>query len=226
MNTNKKIIIGSLMGCIFGATVGYSASVVSLPHTFKSGTPIKASEVNENFMALAQSIENLKNANVLNKSSSFVEENYTTIDSVTNSTITQEGINYLIRQLEFQDPITGNKYIMKYPAAKDRRIALYTANCSSYRGSELIVKQINISGIKLYLSINTVLSHSSSTILSPNSITGVISGNLRLQIGNMCGVLELDNKTLLSIDDLNKNEMDKFISHATSLSQYVYVKSL
>ena len=56
---NKKIVIGTLMGCLFGATVGYSASVINVPHTFTAGTSIKASEVNANFVALSQRISDI-----------------------------------------------------------------------------------------------------------------------------------------------------------------------
>jgi gas vesicle protein len=70
---NKKIIMGTLIGCFFGATVGYSAAVINVPHTFTAGTSIKASEVNANFAALAQDIASVKNSVSLYKSSDFSE---------------------------------------------------------------------------------------------------------------------------------------------------------
>lgn len=223
MNTNKKIIIGSLMGCIFGATVGYSASIVSLPHTFTAGTPIKASEVNENFTALANSIESLKTNNgYTTKSSSFVEENLTAIEPVVGTTVNTNNNSYLIKQLDFESPITGKKYSLKYPSNKksSSTISLYATNCLASRTNQLIVKQINVDGAKIYLSL------ANSLITLSDSITGGTRTNIYIQIGDICGDIWVENSDILSVDKYSKVETDKFIARATELSKYIYVKSL
>ena len=103
---NKKIIIGTLIGCLFGATVGYSASVVNLPHTFTAGTSIKASEVNANFAALSQEISNLKSTTNFSKSTNFSESVLTPITAAVGSTVTVGGKSFEIKQkIAIEDPI-------------------------------------------------------------------------------------------------------------------------
>jgi hypothetical protein len=130
---NKKIIIGTLMGCLFGATVGYSASVVSLPHTFTAGTSIKASEVNANFSALAQEIANTKDSIGLNKSSDFTETAITPTSAAVGSTVTVGSKSYIIKQsVGLEDPITGKKYTLNYPKLSSDTLSgfAYYVSCS------------------------------------------------------------------------------------------------
>ena len=132
MNTNKKIIIGTLMGCIFGATVGYSASVVSLPHTFTAGTPIKASEVNANFAALSQEISNLKSTANFSKSTIFSESVLTPITAAVGSTVTVGGKSFEIKQkVAIEDPITGKKYTLNYPIGTEGNVSIRVLSCDA-----------------------------------------------------------------------------------------------
>ncbi|WP_191300783.1 hypothetical protein [Deinococcus indicus] len=61
--THRKIHLKSaLLGVGLTAGVGFAATQVSslVPHVFSAGTPIKASEINANFAALAQGVQDAK----------------------------------------------------------------------------------------------------------------------------------------------------------------------
>ena len=164
---NKKIIIGTLIGCLFGATVGYSASVVNLPHTFTAGTSIKASEVNANFSALAQEIANTKDSIGLNKSSDFTETAITPTNAAVGSTVTVGSKSYIIKQVSnIEDPITGKKYTLNYPVqigALDG-MGVMATNCRGLIDTELAVKVGNGSGFTsyVYYKMLTVSTYSAS----------------------------------------------------------------
>lgn len=142
MNINKKVIIGSLIGCIFGATVGYSTSVVSLPHTFTAGTPIKASEVNANFSSLAQEILNIKNTVNLNKSSDFSEAVVSPLNATVGSTVMVGSKSFIIKQkMGLEDLITGKKYTLNYPEPTSGANTGFVAiNCKGFSDGSLIVR--------------------------------------------------------------------------------------
>ncbi|MDE2420859.1 MAG: hypothetical protein KGO49_06730 [Gammaproteobacteria bacterium] len=53
-------MIGTITGCLFGATLGYCTTSGLIPYTFSAGTPIVADQVNTNFQSLATAISNLQ----------------------------------------------------------------------------------------------------------------------------------------------------------------------
>lgn len=140
---NKKIIIGTLMGCLLGATVGYSASVINVPHTFTAGTSIKASEVNANFAALAQEIASIKNTVSLNKSSDFSEIAISPISTTVGSTVIVDSKSFLIsQQSNIEDPITGKKYTINFPVPSgvNDTTSVMPAKCSALMDTQIVVK--------------------------------------------------------------------------------------
>lgn len=144
---NSKIIISTLIGCLLGATVGYSASVVSLPHTFKAGTPIKASEVNANFSALSQEIAQIKNPVNLSKSSDFSEVVITPTSAVVDSTVIVGSTSFTIKEkVGVQDIITGKKYTLHYPVltTTGKNTASFKAsNCGQMAVENLVLRAAN-----------------------------------------------------------------------------------
>ena len=143
---NNKIIIGTLVGCLLGATVGYSASVITLPHTFAAGTPIKASEVNANFSALAQEIAKIKNPVSLNKSSDFSEVAIAPIGAIVGSTVILDSTIFTIKQkMGVEDIITGKKYTLNYPVLTSSTTtpAFKAANCSQMIVENLVLRAAN-----------------------------------------------------------------------------------
>jgi hypothetical protein len=208
---NKKIIIGTLMGCLFGATVGYSASVINLPHTFTAGTAIKASEVNANFSALAQEIASVKNSAPLNASSDFTEMAITPISAVVGSTVVVGSQSFVIKQkVGLEDPITGKKYTLNYPQlASITSVFTATTSCKTLFDTNIAVRLGNGNGFTSYVSY-----HSASTI--PTSDTRIY-----IQIKNICTSVSIEQGA-----DATHATATAMIDRATELQKYISVQEI
>lgn len=183
---NKKVIIGTLMGCLFGATVGYSASVINLPHTFTAGTPIKASEVNANFAALAQEIANV----ALHKSSDFAEIAVTPVSAAIGSTITVGAKSYVMKQrVGLEDIVTGKKYRFNYlgsPSAGvgNTEAVFYTADCKAIVEYNVVVRVVNGNGFTSYVILSSITDYNASSpaisvgvyVQLTNNICAIVGG--------------------------------------------------
>ena len=218
---NRKNIFGVLMGCFLGATVGYSASVVSVPHTFTAGTAIKASEVNANFVALSQRISdiNIKSGVNFNRSSSFSEGNITPVSASIGSIITNGSKSYIIKQISgIEDPITGKVYTVKYPAPKigssEGRISFTLANCQI---GKFIVKGGFINGANAYVSL-------SEAYYNENPSLAEMSSNLYIEVGNLCGSIFIENNAFNEAAKLNNQVASGMADRATDLMKYIVVQ--
>ncbi len=211
---NKKIIVGTLAGCIFGATVGYSASVVSLPHTFTSGTPIKASEVNANFSALAQEISKTNSSLILNKSSNFTEVATSSVNVAVGSVITVGSKNFVIKQKTgIEDPITGKRYNLNYPQESDSEsgLAIFVTTCRQHFGTNIIVRLGLGAGFNNYVAY-----YRRSDIGYESTHT-----NFYIQIDNLCASLMLENSV-----DLTRTTALAMMDRAIDLQKYISVQEL
>lgn len=211
---NKKIIVGSLVGCIFGATVGYSASVVSLPHTFAAGTPIKASEVNANFAALGQEIASVKGMDGLSKSSDFSEKAITPIVSAVGSIITVGSKNYVIKQKAgIEDPITGKKYTLNYPeptTGSENSAVFYISNCRVFFDTNIAVRLGHGNGFTSYVAY-----HSSSN--GARSSTSIL-----IQVNNICTHIRTD----IATETTTYATVSAMIDRTTELQKYISVQEI
>lgn len=219
ISMNKKVIIGTLMGCLFGATVGYSSSVINVPHTFTAGTSIKASEVNANFSALAQEIANTKDSIGLNKSSDFTETAITPTNAAVGSTVTVGSKSYIIKQVSnVEDPITGKKYTLNYPVqigAFDG-MGVIAANCKGLIDTELAVKVGNGSGFTSYVYYQ--MFNGANSGASSSASVGI-----RLQVSsNLCASLGKSD----SVADVSSVAATEMINRATELQKYISVQVL
>lgn len=221
MNTNKKIIIGSLMGCIFGATVGYSASVINLPHTFTAGTVIKASEINANFSALAQEISKVKTASSFNTVTDFSEILITPVNAAVNSTIVVGTESFIMKQkTDITDPITGKKYTLNYPSLSSNTLSdiSYFADggtCKEGRlGRGLAVRAGNSGTFTSYVGVygKYVGNVGTTPFQSTVSFVSVKLGN------NLCAEFGLEQA------DFNNVTVNAMINRALELQKYVSVK--
>lgn len=214
---NKKVIIGTLMGCLFGATVGYSASVVSLPHTFTAGTSIKASEVNANFSALAQEIASVKSSLSLSKSSNFTEMAITPISTAVGSMVTVDSKSFIIKQKSgIEDPITGKKYILNYPVpsapSDNDSTSIMATNCKSLMDNEIVVSLGNGNGFTSYVYYKSYISTSST----PSSAAG-----FTIQVSdNICAYIKPSD----SATDTTRTTAIQMINRATELQKYILVQ--
>ena len=223
MNTNKKIIIGSVMGCILGATVGYSASVVSLPHTFTAGTPIKASEVNANFSALAQEISKIKTATSFNTVTDFSEISLTPVNAAVNSTIVVGTENFTMKQkTDITDPITGKKYTLNYPSLSSNTLSDISyfvdgGTCKEGRlGRGLAVRAGNSGTFTSYVGVYGKYVGSSSGLAPFQFVNSFIS----VKVGNnLCAEFHLEQQ-----NDFNNVTLSAIINRALELQKYVSVK--
>lgn len=215
---NKKIIIGTLMGCFFGATVGYSASVVSLPHTFAAGTPIKASEVNANFSALAQEISSIKGESGINKSSNFSEATITPISAVVGSNVTIGSKDFVIKQKAgIEDPITGKKYTVNYPESIHPTMGglLYITSCKVLAGTKLIVKAGVGSGFTSYVTYDG------------KDSGGISGGSMQVYIQlspNICLLPSSGNE--FTVSSFSNAATSLVIDSAIELQKYISVQEL
>lgn len=209
---NKKIIIGALLGCIFGATVGYSASVVNLPHTFTAGTPIKASEVNANFAALAQEIANV----ALHKSSDFAEIAVTPVSAAIGSTITVGAKSYIMKQrVGLEDIVTGKKYRFNYPSdATSSNAKFYTADCKAIVEYNVVARVVNGNGFTSYV----ILSSVTDFLSSPPSISVEVYVQLT---NNICAITGYES----SFDFSHATE-SALIDRAADLQKYISVQEM
>lgn len=212
MNTNKKIIIGSLMGCIFGATVGYSASVVSLPHTFTAGTPIKASEVNANFSALAHEISTIDSSLLLNRSSNFTDVSINTQSMSVGSTVTIGAKSFVIKQKSnIEDPITGKVYSINYPQLETETGAnTLLTGCRQHFGSSIIISRGSGNGFVSYVS------YYKSEIGGGSTRTAFY-----IQTNNLCTSLTIENGM-----DLTRTTAVGMMNRAIELQKYIFVQEL
>ncbi len=209
---NKKVIIGTLMGCLFGATVGYSASVINLPHTFTAGTPIKASEVNANFAALAQEVASVKNTVGIKTSSDFTEMAITPIIAAVGSTITVGTKSFIIKQKsDLEDPITGKKYTLNYPDLGGTKLSYYVGCDSILRANSLVVRAGNGSGFTSYVGLKSFNFPQPSTI----TFLSVKFSN------NLCADFEVSGD-----QSFNHAEVSAMIDIATELQKYISVKEM
>ncbi len=218
---NKKIVIGTLMGCLFGATVGYSASVINVPHTFTAGTSIKASEVNANFVALSQRISdiNIKSGVNFNRSSSFSEDNITPVSASIGTIVTSGSKSYIIKEIAaIEDPMTGKIYTVKYPVVKvgssEGDIEFTLNNCQD-RG--FIVKAGVVNGVNVYISLLEF-----SRITNGNqsaNLTGEIYSSMYIQVGNLCGKTSIDYTAML-----NNQAVSGMVDRAAELMKYIVVQ--
>lgn len=218
---NKKIIVGTLLGCIFGATVGYSASVVSLPNTFTAGTAIKASEVNANFSALAQEIMSVKSSVGLNqKSSDFAEMTVTPVSTTVGSTITVGSNSYLIKQKTgIEDPITGKSYTLNYPKlirTGTSDIGITTNNCKVMTNG-LVLRSNSGNSFKSYIAL--------SGRLYDNDIGGMyavfVYTNIQVS-DNLCVSLMTDGTEKV----MTHARISPMIDSATELQKYISVQEV
>lgn len=214
---NSKIIISTLIGCLLGATVGYSASVVSLPHTFTAGTPIKASEVNANFSALAQEIASVKGSTNLNKASSFTEVMIEPINAAVGSTVMVGSKSFVIKQeVGLQDPITGKKYTLNYPKlSTDSGIGVsyyIDGYCSDgHLGNGIAIREGKSNIFTSYVGLRGKYV---TEILQPFTITFI---SVKLS-NNLCAEVRLEQT------DFNYDAASTIISRATELQKYISVQ--
>lgn len=214
---NSKIIISTLIGCLLGATVGYSASVVNLPHTFTAGTPIKASEVNANFSALAQEIASVKGTTHLNKSSSFTESTIEPINAAVGSTIMVGSKSFVIKQkVGIQDPITGKKYTLNYPKLSTDSIfgVNYYAHggcADGYLGRGSVIREGKSNLFTSYVGFYGKYLENPSFVGSVTFISVKLSNNLCAEVG-------------LEQADLNFDGISAIINRATELQKYISVQ--
>lgn len=214
---NKKIIVGTLAGCIFGATVGYSASVVSLPHTFTAGTPIKASEVNANFSALSQEISNLKNITNFGKSTEFSESVLTPISATVGSTVTVGGKSFEMKQMTaIEDLVTGKKYTLNYPSNTGDfgQARVMVANCNARFYTELAIKVWYSSSFTSYVSLKG-FPDSNGIPSNPTTYIYVSLSN------NLCASIELERSA-----DSGHTIVNAMIERANEIQRYIAVKQV
>lgn len=211
---NKKIIVGTLLGCLFGATVGYSASVVTLPHTFTAGTAIKASEVNANFSALAQEIASIKDSVSLSKSSDFTVMAIAPVSAVVGSTITIGTKNFTLKQKpNIEDPITGKKYTLNYPAAATD-VVVRAGKCPAFIDSEIAVKMGSGNGFTSYVYY---------TLYNDSGVSSQAGAGIKIQLtDNLCAYTGgLDTSS-----DISRSAAVELISRVTELQRYISVQAL
>ena len=210
---NKKVIIGTLMGCLFGATVGYSASVVNLPHTFTAGTAIKASEVNANFSAIAQEVASIKSTVGIKTSSDFTEMAITPIVAAVGSTITVGTKSFIIKQKsDIEDPITGKKYTLNYPDLGETKLSYYVGCDSILRANSLVVRAGNGSGFTSYVGLKSF-----NYIPKPSTITFL---SVKFS-NNLCADFAVGGD-----QSFNHAEVSAMIDIATELQKYISVKEI
>lgn len=209
---NKKVIIGTLFGCLFGATVGYSASVINLPHTFTAGTTIKASEVNANFSALAQEIASVKNSATLNVSSDFTEMAITPISAAVGSTVVVGSQSFVIKQkVGIEDPITGKKYTLNYPQlASNTSIFTATTSCKTLFDTNIAVRLGNGNGFTSYVSYRI-------------GVTPPLTSNTQIyiQTNNLCTAVNIEQGA-----DATHATASAMIGRATELMKYISVQEI
>ena len=217
---NKKVIVGTLVGCLFGATIGYSASAVNLPHTFTAGTPIKASEVNANFSALSQEIANVKSAALSNKSSNFSEMAITPISAAVGSTITIGSKSFVIKQqIGLGDPITGKKYTLNYPelvgAVSSSADEYVVTSCKDIIPAEhgLIVRMGNGNGFTSYVALQGFA----------NNILTTTTKNTGMRIY----IQPTDNNFCvgLRLEEVSFGSASPAIDRATELQKYISLQA-
>lgn len=211
-NMNKKIIVGSLVGCVFGATVGYSASVVSLPHTFVSGTPIKASEVNANFSALAHDISTLDSSLLLNRSSNFTDVSINTQSMPVGSTVTIGGKSFIIKQKSnIEDPITGKVYTINYPQVETESGGVtFVTGCRQHVGTSIIISRGSGNGFVNYISYYK------------SEISGGFTRTaFYIQTNNLCTSLTIENGV-----DLTRTTAVAMMNRAIELQKYIFVQEV
>jgi hypothetical protein len=109
---------------ILAMTIGLWATV---PYTFTSNTPAKASEVNANFQSLSDKITTLEDnvSNIVSGGSdssncyaSPYTYNYSYIPSNIGDTITLSSVEYIMVAMPFIEFSTGDHYYVKYPVKK------------------------------------------------------------------------------------------------------------
>ncbi len=206
---NKKIIICTLMGCLFGATVGYSASVVNLPHTFAAGTSIKASEVNANFAALAQEIADIKETVSLNKYSAFTEMEIAPISTLVGSTITLGSNSFIIKQLKGEDPLTGKKYTLTYPSVMTGDgYTVFSTNCKALLDTQMAIRLGKGNGFTSYVS------YYSSSNGSPDT-------RIYIQVGDFCTLVPIEKGKYGGY-----TEAKGMIDRATEAQRYISVQEI
>lgn len=223
---NKKIILAAAISCFCGVTVGYSASMLTVPHTFSAGTPIKASEMNANFAALAAEITALKTAVPLPfpKASNYSELVVTPINKNVGETVTVDGKTFTIQQsTNIADPISGSTYTIRYPkdATLTRELFISLAECTAYApgygwgDGYLIARKAQIGSRVGYVTINGELAPVPSGISKfSTSINFQVSGNICLSVP-----LEFSSEVV------SRDTATIIINRATELLKYISVES-
>lgn len=117
-----KVNFVSLVAGVFLAVSGsLLASSVSVPFTFSSGQKAKASDINANFSALTNAINDVdgrisKIESKVGSSKPITSIPITQIDMPIGSKITVNGVEYIILQREFPRFDTDEVYVVKFPA--------------------------------------------------------------------------------------------------------------
>lgn len=130
----KKILFTGLI-----TLVAVTKLFADIPYTFTPHTPAKASEVNANFQALKNMIQE-NNRSIVQNTQSIQNSNcyksvfsytYNHISSNIGDTVTVGNVQYIIVAMPFVEFKTGDRYYIKYPAKKttnsNKNISLYTS---------------------------------------------------------------------------------------------------
>lgn len=114
MSQIKVILLASLLLLPLPAL-----AQTQVPHTFTDGTPALASEVNENFDALADGvnaqdvrIKNIENEAFVNRGHTLT---YTKNDQEAGYEFQVAGVDYRLVDLPMYEYSTGDRYVVRYP---------------------------------------------------------------------------------------------------------------
>lgn len=132
-------------GFLFGLAGAVVASTVTIPHTFTSGTPAKAAEVNANFNAVKTSVnDNAARILDLEKATGIVavqELTVTPLDPVPGETVTIRGKDFTILQAEIPKLDSDEIYVLRFPSSGASASIFVNAN---YEGAPSSTERTNL----------------------------------------------------------------------------------